>query len=218
MTTTNEGQSAAARDRIETKKRGKRIDGVARRHCAVEHITINKAVNFRTLEYKPWRLDGVGKRRDQMIKRRAFKSAVEPVTRRPIVAVAPYGAQRRKSGIGARVPAPDMNACRIDHASAINRRHRIDGGGVRARGVEMQQRRFKKARLYKIVAKGAGKPGASAFRRPCIGKNIRRIGAAINGRATGFDNPYGFGFCDPRRWLREFDAIRTFNMRVRPMF
>lgn len=62
MTTANEGQSAAARDRIETKKRSKRIDGVARRHCAVEHIAVDKSVNFRTLEYKPWRLDGVGKR------------------------------------------------------------------------------------------------------------------------------------------------------------
>ena len=89
---TDKSQTAAAGHRVETKKGGKRIDGVARRHGSIEHIAVDKSIDFRMFDNKSGRFNGLGQRDDQMIERRAFEPAIEPVASRPVVAVAPYRA------------------------------------------------------------------------------------------------------------------------------
>ncbi len=147
----NEIEPAGAHDRVNAEQHSERIDRLARRHGSIERIAVEEAADIGPRDRQLRRLDRGSERNEQTIERDAFQSSVEPMARFPIGAVAPYACLRRECGKGSRVPAPDMDARRIDHRSTIDRGGWIGCVAARTRRIEMRQRRFYEARLHQIV-------------------------------------------------------------------
>ena len=84
--------------------------------------------------------------RDQPVERRAFEPAGDPVAGLPVGAVRPDDVEIGKGRKGPRVPGPDEDVVRIDHAPAIDGRDRVVLGREAALAPDRSARGWPRAR------------------------------------------------------------------------
>ena len=110
-----------------------------------------------------------------------------------------------------------MDARQVHHPRAVDGRERIGGGGKAwLRGIEMGERGLQKAVLHQIVARAARERRDGAFGGLRVGKDIGRIGPAIDSRAADFRQPDRLGGRLPGGWRGQFHPRDTLEMGIGP--
>ena len=154
---------------------------------------------------------------DQFADIRIAEPAVQPVTVVPVAVIRPAVAAQRKGRIGPRVPGPDIEALRIDHAPVI------DGRGGIIRLLEILILRIpvavmhrKKSLLREVGTPAAGKVGQHALRRLRVGEDIRLVRSLVRRGAANFGEVVGLAFRHPFGRRYRFLAVDTVEVRLRP--
>jgi hypothetical protein len=150
------GDPAAARHRIDPEEAHQGLQRAARRHRAIEHITVHETIDRkRTRSVEP---EISQDRRDETVERSALDPAGDPVPGLPIGPVLPHAVEVGESRERTCVPGPDIDVCRIHHAPGIGWRFGIVFGREAAlRRIEAREDRLKRAGLDEIVANAARK-------------------------------------------------------------
>ena len=196
----------AALDRIQGEGFGQGHERIPQAHRPIDDIAAHRAARLARINGHP---SPMAQGLDQLRQRRAAGPAGQPVAQQPVAAVVPDVRTGGKVGIGPRVPAPGAGP--VDHAPAIERRHRI---GVRL--LQPGQHRFEVAPLAEVIALARRIRRQETLGAFGIDEEVGRIGALVDGRTAELGQADGLGHRDPGRGRRRAHAAGPVMVRMAP--
>ncbi|ODS03929.1 hypothetical protein AUC71_06815 [Methyloceanibacter marginalis] len=193
QTAMRELDQAAGLIGVEQEGQSKRLKRITRGHDAVDGETIEKPVELRHL------VAGEAVIFEDLPhdsgKRPAADAARQPVPELPIAAVGPYRQRIGKGGVRPGIPSVDEDAGRIDHAPAIDARHRVlTGHKVFVARIEEALDGLDVAALNEIVAHAAREIRRETLRALRIDEHVGLVralstaGQPISVNQIGFDS------------------------------
>ncbi len=135
----------------------------------------------------------------------------------PVRAVRPDAGQHGEGRKGPRVPGPDAEIARVQHARGVawpeRVQQRIEG---RRAGIEGADLRRQRPLLHQVIARAARERRQAAFRGQRVREDVGRVRALVDRGTADLGQPDRLRSRDPGGRLRQFGAGHALAMGIAP--